>query len=162
MAIFATILKFAFEEILVAASSFEDETGMLERAEFYSEQEALEHNTNGYIRLFLHYSTYYLPLLLIANTFRSNVVLQNVDKRAIDLYQIVYITCVFATSFLFLDLESDTLFYRYLYMAFIPMSILLAYLRDIGAIKKNQYLWVVVFLILSNLFQLFVAVYKEL
>lgn len=162
VAICSIILKVAFEEIFQVANAVEDESGMLDRAEFYSEQDSIAHNANGYIRLFLHYTTFYFPLLLLSNAFRSESVLQSVDKRAIWLYQFVYLVFVFATSFLFMDFESETLFYRYLYMSFIPMSMLIVYMKDKGTLTKAQYLLIVACFVLSNLFDLFGVVYGKM
>ena len=162
VAICSVVLKVAFEELFQVANAVEDESGMLERAEFYSEQDSIIHNSNGYIRLFLHYTTFYLPLLLISNAFRVERILQSVEKKIIWLYQFVYLIFVFATSFLLMDFESETMFYRYLYMSFIPMSILIAYMKDKGSLTKTQYLLIVVSFVLSNLFDLFGVVYGKM
>ena len=161
VAICSVVLKTAFAELFQVANAVEDESGMLERAEFYSEQDSVIHNANGYIRLFLHYSTYYVPLLLLSNAFRSDRVLQSVEKRSVWLYQFIYLVFVFATSFLFMGFESETLFYRYLYMSFIPMSMLIVYMKDKGLLTKTQYLLIIACFILSNLLQLFADVYSK-
>ena len=162
VAICSVVLKVAFEELFQVANAVEDESGMLDRAEFYSEQDSIIHNANGYIRLFLHYTTFYLPLLLISNAFRVERVLQSVEKKIIWLYQFVYLIFVFATSLLFMDFESETLFYRYLYMSFIPMSMLIVYMKDKGALTKMQYLLLIASFIVSNLFDLFGVVYGKM
>jgi hypothetical protein len=162
LAICAIVLKVAFEELFQVANAIEDESGMLDRAEFYSEQESTVHNVNGYIRLFLHYSIFYLPLFIISKTIRKDSVLESVDKPSLWLYQFVYWIFVFATSLLFMDFESETLFYRYLYMSFIPMSMLIVYMKDKGALTKTQYLLIVACFVVSNLFDLFGVVYGKM
>ena len=61
---------------------------------------------------------------------------------------------------LFLDFGSRVFFYRFLYVSFIPMSILITKMTDSGFLKKQQYRWIVAVFIISNLFQLFAAVYS--
>ena len=157
----AFVIKTAFEELFAVANSIEDDTGTLIRAEYYAEQEAVVSNVNGYIRLAFHYVAFYLPFLIIGNAVRSNNVLDNMDKRHIWLYQIIYLTLIFSTSFLFVEVDMGTLLDRYLYMSFIPMAILISSMKDSGLLSKSQYLWIVVIFIASNLFQLFAYVYSQ-
>ena len=157
--IFSVILKAAFGEMFTIASAVDDEMGVLDKAEFYSEQEVKEQNVNGYIRLTLQYLTYYLPMLLISNAFRSDKLLQIVDNKAIWLYQMIYLIFAFATSFLLLDIDSTVMFYRYLFMSFIPLAILVVYMKNIGALKTKQYYWIIAVFIASNFLQMFVDVY---
>ena len=161
VAICSFILKTAFEELFTVANSMDDETGTLTRAEYYAEQEAVVNNINGLIRLAFHYAAFYFPFLIIGNALRSESVINNMDKRAIWLYQIIFLIFVFATSFLFMETDMGTLLDRYLYMSFIPMSILISSMKDSGSLSKNQYLWIVAIFIMSNLFQLFAAVYSQ-
>lgn len=161
VAICSIILKTAFKELFEVANSIEDETGTLDRVEVYAEQEGIVHNINGYIRLALHYTAFYLPLFILSNTFRSENVFQIANKRSIWLYQIIFLIFVFATSFIFLDFDSGVFFYRYLYMSFIPISILIVYMKNSGILTIKQYHWIVTCFILSNLFQLFALVYSK-
>lgn len=154
------MLEKAFEELFMVANTMEDETGTFHRAEYYAEQEAAISNINGYIRLAFHYAAFYLPFLIIGNITRSKEILDKMDNRSIWLYQIIYLIFIFATAFIFLDFESSVLFDRYLYMSFIPMSILIAYLKDSGVLAIKQYYWIVICFILCNLFQLFAYVYS--
>ena len=160
--VFSIVLKVAFEEILTIANAVEDEDGILGKAEYYSEQEAAETNANGYIRLMFQNLTFYLPMLLISNAMRSDRVLQIVDKKAIWLYQMTYLILAFATSFLFLDIDSTTMLYRYLYMTFIPLSMLVAHMTDIGALSRKQYSTIIGIFLISNLFLLLWLVYTYL
>ena len=101
-------------------------------------------------------------MLVLANTFRSEKVLQLVDKRGIWLYQITYLVLAFATAFIFLDFDSSVLFDRYLYMSFIPLSILIAYMKDKKALEIKHYYWIVACFIACNIFQLFAFVYSTI
>lgn len=159
--VFSVILKVAFEEVLTIANAFDDETGTMDKLETYSEQETAEQNVNGYIRLILQYLTFYLPMLLISNALRYDKVLQILDNKAIWLYQMTYLIFVYATSFLFLDIDSSTMFYRYLFMSFIPLSILVGYMKNIGALKSKQYFLIIAIFITSNFIQMFADVYSQ-
>lgn len=153
----------AFEELAMIANSWnDDETGTLDKMEHYRTMESASSNLNGYITLIVKYSTFYLPFFLIANAFRSDRVLQVVDKRGVWLYQIVYLIFVFATSFLFLDFDSTVLFYRYLFVSFIPLSMLIVYMKNVGAFRRNQYYWIVACFVINTLLQLSGAVYSQL
>lgn len=160
VAISSFVLSSVFEDLFTVANSVEDDTGTLTRAEYYAEQEAVVSNVNGYIRLVFHYAAFYVPFLIVGNAIRSKGVVEKMDNRSIWLYQIIYLIFIFATSFIFLDFDSRVLFDRYLYMSFIPMSILIAYLKNSGALTIKQYYCIVVCFILCNLFQLFAYVYS--
>lgn len=162
VAVFYVVLKVAFGDLFALANVIDDETGILDKAEFYSEQDVAEANANGYIRLAIHYMVFYLPMLVLSNTFRSEQVLQLVEKKCIWLYQITYLIFAFATAFALLDFDSNVLFKRYLYMSFIPLAILIAYLKDSGMLPIKRYYWIVTCFILCNLFQLFAFVYSVL
>ena len=160
--IFSIVLKLAFEEMLTIASAVDDETGILDKAELYSEQKSSNTNAMGYLRLTLQYLTYYLPMLLISNVLRSDKVLQIVDNKAIWLYQMTYLIFAFATSFLLLDIDSSVMFYRFLFMSFIPLSILIVYLKNKGILSVKSYYWIVTCFIISNMFQMFSDVYSQI
>lgn len=158
VAFFYLILKVAFENMFMIANALDDETGVLNKAEFYSEEQAAESNANGYIRLAFHYLAFYLPMLILSGIFQSNEVLQKVGKRGIWLYQITFLILAFSTSILFLDFDNSVFFDRYLYMIFIPLSILIAYMKGIGVLKTKPYYWIVYSLIVCNLLQLLLYV----
>lgn len=162
VAICSMILNIAFEEVFLMANTIDDQTGMLDKAEFYAEQEAVETNVNGHIRLALHYSVFFVPFVIISIFFRSTQTVRMLDNHIIWLYQAIYLLFVFATSFLFVDMDSNVLFYRYLYMTFIPLTILIVYLKDRRLLEKRHYLWMVTCFIISNLCQLFLFIYTEL
>ena len=160
--IFSAVMRISFEELAYIANSWnEDDTGTLDKMEHYRTMVGVKSNINGYITLATKYISFYLPFAIIANIFRSSKVLKLIDKRATSLYLIVYFIFIIATSFLFMNFDGNTLFYRYLYMSFIPLSILIVYMKDCGIMKRTEYLWIVVSMIFSNILQLFAAVYKE-
>ena len=162
VAFFYLILKVAFEDMFMITNALDDETGLLDKAEFYSEQEAAKNNMNGYIRLALQYSTFYLPMFILSRVLSSEKVLQMVDKKVVWLYLITFLIFAFATSFLFLDIDSSVMFYRYLFMSFILLSILIVYLNDKGMLTTKQYHCMMACFIIYNLFQFSAAVYSQI
>lgn len=159
----ALVLKIGFEELAMVANSWnDDETGTLDKMEHYRTMEGSRYNINGYISLALKYSSFYLPFVLIANAFRSEQVRLMVGNKGTRLFLVTYFIFVLATSFLFIGFDSSVLFYRYLFMSFIPLSILVAYMKDVGALKKTHYLWIIICLIMNSLLQLFGAVYNQM
>lgn len=159
---FYLILKVSFEDMFMIANALDDETGVLDKAEFYSEQEAAKSNMNGYIHLALQYSTFYLPMFILSRVLSSEKVLQMVDKKVVWLYLITFLIFAFATSFLFLDMDSSVMFYRYLFMSFILLSILIVYLNDKGMLTTKQYHCMMACFIIYNLLQFSAAVYSQI
>lgn len=159
VAIFYIVIKAAFDDLFMIANTLDDETGVLDKAEFYSEQEVAELNANGYLQLTFHYLAFYLPVFVLSRVFSSESALQKVGKQGVWLYQITFLIFAFSTSILFLGFDSNVLFKRYLYMTFIPLSILIAYLQDKKIFTRKQYYWIVSCCIICNLFQLFSFVY---
>lgn len=163
VAIFSFVITTAFEELAVLANSWnDDESGTLDKMEHYRTMTSAKSNINGYITLVLKYSSFYVPFFVISNLFRSERTLQTVDKRGLWLYLVLFLMMTLATSFLFVGFDSSVLFYRYIYMVFIPLSILVAYLKNNGVLKKSQYLLIVGLFIINALIQLFAAVYSEM
>ena len=159
--IVSNILKIVFAEVIDMVGMIDDESGFLQKTEYYVEQETVDVNTNGIIRLVFHYANFYLPFLILGKVFSEKTALQNISSECVKLYQIVYLIYAFATSFLFLGVGSSVFFDRYLYMSFIPLSILITYMKDSGVLSNKRYLWIVTCFILCNFLQLFAYVYAE-
>lgn len=163
VAIIAVLLRFSIAELLSLANSYDDESGTLEKLDLYSTaNNNSESNLNGYVSLIFGYATFYVPFFLIARTYSKADNLNMITPKGLMLYRCVYFIFVFATSLLFIGANSNIMFYRYLYMAFIPLSILIAHSRSIGVLNDRCFKWIVVCLITSTLLQLFGAVYGQM
>lgn len=161
--LFSTILRIVIDDLSTMSNSFiDDETGILSKMEHYEELTTATSNFFGYIGLILKYSTFYIPFFIIANRFRTSPEVINIRKRGLFLYLITYIIIAIATSMLFLGFSNSILFYRYLFMSFIPLCILISYMRKYRMLGHRQYNAIVCCLVLSNLFQLFTAVYSKI
>lgn len=160
--VFSLLIREAFDEFtLIANTTMDDETGIFRKMEYYTEETTAKSNFYGYISLTLKYSTFYIPLLLIAITLQSSEIVKYVKTRCIYLYLFTYFIVVIATSMLFTGINNDVLFYRYLFMSFIPLCILTSYLRQNKILSVRHYNIIVTCFIISNLFQLFAAVYAN-
>ena len=161
--LFSTGLQIVIDDLPLISNSFaDDEAGILRKIEHYEELTTATSNFNGYIGLILKYSTFYIPFVIIANRFRTSSEMINISKRGLFLYLITYIIIAAATSMLFLGISNSVLFYRYLFMSFIPLSILISYMRKYKMLERRQYNTIISCFVLSNLFQLFTAVYSKM
>lgn len=161
--LFSSIFRIVIDDLASMTNSFaDDETGILGKLEYYEELTAATSNLNGYISLILKYSTFYIPFVIIANRFRTSQEVISMHKRGLFLYLITYVIIAMATSMLFLGFSNSILFYRYLFMSFIPLCILISYMRKYRMLGYRQYNTIICCFALSNLFQLFTAVYSKI
>lgn len=92
----------------------------------------------GWILLVWEYLTFYIPFLIISKIMlnKSN----NIESRSmVGLYRLTFFVISFSTMMLIFGTQSFTYFYRFLYMSFIPLSILTAYLIANGYMSKSKY-----------------------
>ena len=85
-----------------------------------------------------------------------------ITPKSLLLYRCVYFMFVFATSLLFIGVDSSVMFYRYLFMTFFPLSILIAYSRYIGVLSERHFKFIIFCFIISNIFQFLGAVYSQM
>ena len=156
------LLEETFDELaMISNSTVEDEFGVLRKMEYYSEETTAKSNLNGYITLTLKYSTFYIPLLLIALRLKSAEVVKHIKDKCVYLYLVTYFIFVIATSMLFTDINNDVLFYRFLFMSFIPLCILISYMRQNKILRVEHYNIIIFCFVISNLFQIFTLVYAS-
>ena len=163
VAVCYSVADAVFGELLEMANAWNgDDSGALDKMEFYvSERDQAEATTaNGYVTLTLKYATFYLPFFFITTLLRSDDVRSSLNQLCIKIYLIIYFVFALATALIFVE-GGDVLFYRYLYVSFILLSILIAYMRDMGVLKGGQYAAIIICFILSSFAQLFVAVYTQ-
>lgn len=163
VAIFAILLRVSIAELLDIANSWHsDESGTLDKLALYTEMKGTESNLNGYIALALKYSTFYFPFVLVMKAYSNANNFSVITSRSLILYRCVYFMFAFATSVLFIGIDSNVMFYRYLFMTFFPLSILIAYSRYIGALNESHFKWIVFCFITSNIFQFIGAIYSQI
>ena len=159
----AIVIKWGFEELTTIANAWQDdESGTLDKIEHYRSMKGESSNINGYISLVIKYSTFYIPFFVIAHALRKPNIMEKVDGRTVKLYLFVVMMLAFATSFLFIGSDSDVLYYRYLYMSFIPLALLISYMKEARTLPERHYKLIIVCLILNTSWQLLAAVYSQI
>lgn len=92
----------------------------------------------GWIPLIWQYVPFYLTFLFVSMSYfkkeRSKYL-----KSMKGLYNITFSLIIFSTVILVFSSKNILLFYRYLYMTFIPLSLLTVYLYSDGYIKHSRY-----------------------
>lgn len=90
-------------------------------------------------RLMWHYSTFYLPFIIVSFLLFFKNDINNFPKSIFKLYKITLGIIILATSTLFLGTSSKVLFYRFLYMSMIPLTILICNLKETNILSLRLY-----------------------
>ena len=145
--IFVTLIGY---EVDLLMNSFQgllmslDDIDLSERIEYNIEmadsREQINATLYGWIAIILQYFPFYVPFVMI-----SFIMLQkrsgNIPMTMKGLYRITFATVVASTTMLLFSSQSLTYFYRYLYMSFIPLTLLTIYLLRNRYIKLRWYQW---------------------
>ena len=91
----------------------------------------------GWISILWAYVPFYLSFILVAFIFFKDQ--KKCSSEMTGLFRITFAIVILSTSILVFSAKSLTFFYRYLYMSFIPLSILIAYLLENKRMEKKQY-----------------------
>ena len=133
--IFSLIIKFVvFDIILGGAGEL-----IMYKISGIIDADMGETTTMERIRLMWHYSTFYIPFIIVSYLlfFKNDV--NHFPKSILKLYKITLSIIVLATSTLFLGTSSKVLFYRFLYMSMIPLTVLMCYLKETGVLSLKMY-----------------------
>lgn len=102
------------------------------------EREVVDRSLFGIIGLIWEYIPFYLTFLIISRImFKEDQ--SKLPKSIVGLYRISFIVVLLSTALLVFTSKSYILFYRYLYMSFIPLSILTVFMFTKGYMSKRQY-----------------------
>lgn len=105
-----------------------------------------------WIRRFIQYSTFLLPTILIAPKILSTRIRTDVHIAMLRLYKVSLGIQLAAISTLMVGMSSFILFYRFLFMSMIPVTILMSYCRKEKLISSNLYRMVIVLALLGVFF----------
>lgn len=110
----------------------------------YTSKDVEADSLRGLIMAYLQYATIYIPfaILMWKVVYKKN---NNIETGIQNLIKVLMGIVFLATGFLFLQLDYNAFFYRTLYMSIIPMSIIIAYMRENQLVSTNQYkliIWV--------------------
>jgi len=138
-------------EVVVGTDIFSEEVSV--KIEGYSEQEYDDHfSTYEWIRRYMEYATFYIPMVIITiKLFYSKTVVK-ASKEIKQLYKITLGLIFLATGTVLTDDLTFVLFYRFLYMAFIPITIIFCYLEQKKIISNRTYIWILYVGIVCKLF----------
>ena len=119
-----------------------DVTGLEEityKLNHYNQLEGTEYSILEKFRIFLVYLTFYIPFALCTYVIHFKNESNIFPYFITQIYKILYLIVLLATCCLFLNTENNVLFYRYLYMAMIPISVLVVYLKEYKYISNKCY-----------------------
>lgn len=123
----------------------------------YSEREGVVSNIIGIIANIILYGAFVIPILITTVIVIKNN--KHIDLYVKRLYRVTISIVLFATSFLFMGFQSLIFVYRFLFMTFIPLTILCVYFYQNKMMSKSVYSFIVLWGILSNMQPLFTGLY---
>ena len=104
-----------------------------------SEIEAKDTSLLETIRLVWHYSTFYIPFLVVTYLLYFKYNIEEFPNYLVQLYKLTLAIVILATSTLFLGFSNRVLFYRFLYMTIIPLTVLICSLKELGVLSSKAY-----------------------
>ena len=111
-----------FGDLLMMSSEAESMSDISHLMDTYSEREVESANWKGMIRHFFHYSLIFIPMIYSAVVaYRRK---DEMEWQMRVLLRFCIIIAVLSFSTFLLSFESSVMFYRFLYMAIIPLSML--------------------------------------
>ena len=126
----------------------------------YIQQETEQANFFGQIRNVIQYGAFVLPLIIdILTVFKHKKVVEISIQR---LLRITIAITLFAIMFLFMNIQSTVFTYRYLFMTFIPLTIISVHLFQSGIMKKRLFCLILLWGIGSNVYELLYGLYTTL
>lgn len=152
--IIAMIMKDSFALVDV----FEEEA-MSDKLEMYSNIQKGRMSLFGLFRYTIQYGSFYVPIVLDTIIIIKHY--RQLDWPIIRLHRVMIATTVFSLAFLFMGFENQIMYYRFLYMTFIPITIISVYLLEHSLLKKRQYTAIVLFGMLNQLYTLLYAIYFQ-
>ena len=128
------------------------------RLDNYIDKESQSANIYGIIANIIKYGSFVIPI--VAN---SAIIYKNKDAVSIPmmrLYRVTISIVMFSMMFLFMQLSSNVFAYRYLFMTFIPLTIISVYLYQNGFMNRKCFSIILLWGIIANTYDLLVGLYK--
>ena len=138
--------------------AFEEES-LSNKLELYSNVQKGRMNLFGLLRYTIQYGSFYVPIVLDTIIVMKHY--RQLDRPIIRLHRVMLAITVFSLTFLFMGLENQIMYYRFLYMTFIPIVIISVYLLEHSLLKKRQYTAIVLLGMLNQLYTLLYAIYFQ-
>lgn len=134
-----------------------DNDYLLSKYSGYLNEVSSKNNIFGIIGDIISYAAFLVPLLIIAKSVVKHRACLTIS--IVRFFRITMAIVLFASTFLFMGLESMVLFYRYLFMTMIPLTILSVWLYSRNLMSRKAFSLIVLCGVFSNLFKLIYAVY---
>ena len=99
-------------------------------------RESVSASLFGWIYIIYEYVSFYLTFILVSIIFFKN---KTIPPQIAGLYRIAFGIVIMATAILLFSSGSSIFFYRYLFMSFIPLSIITVYLLTNGYMPNKYY-----------------------
>ncbi len=145
----------------INSSGIESNEYIYNKINGYIERESESRNLMGVIYDIIQYGAFFLPVIANALVITSNKLKSyDIESYVIKTFRFTICLVLFSLIFLFMDLSSPLFFYRLLYMAIIPLTILTVYLFQKGVMDLRVYNFIVILGIISNLYRILYTLYK--
>ena len=155
MAICLPLLASALKSSLNLVDMLDNEY-LSEKLDKYMELDKGRSNIFGIIASFFGYGVFLIPVIMdTVAVLKNHTIVSGMIKR---LFRITLSTLLFSLSFLFMGLDSNVFVYRFMFMTFIPITIVTVYLFEHHCIDKKRYSIIVLwgmFVIFFKLLTLF-------
>lgn len=106
--------------------------------EYSKERNKIVASLFGLILMVWGYLPFYLTFIMISIHFLGNGG-KNACPQMVKLFRVTFAIVTLSTAIMVFSTKSLTLFYRYLYMSFIPLSFLFVYMLSNGCFKQSIY-----------------------
>lgn len=120
-----------------------------------SDREDKTFSTFEWIRRYVQYSTFFIPFIWLTVKFYSKQYIEHVSSSMVKLHKLTLGIILLAVSVLMTNISTFILFYRFLFMAMIPLTILWFYARRENLITHRVYVIVLYLAIFYKLFGFF-------
>lgn len=159
--IFLLIILLPFLSVIIDRSfhmvDFIGDESISSKFDSYLERESESANFLGYISNVIMYVAFVLPILI--NTIVVVKYHKVLTPPIVRLFRVTFTIVIFAVSFLFMGLNSYLFVYRYLFMAFIPLTILTVYFYQNQLLSKKFYTIILWCGIIANIQPLIVGLH---
>ena len=137
-----------------------DNAYFFNKVQMYIAKDNGKANFFGILSEAIDYSAFIIPLFLVSYSVLRNSKLISIEM--LRLWRVMITILYFALTFLFMGLSSLVFTYRYLFMVFIPLTVMAVYLYKNNLISKKAYAVSLLSGVLANSYQLLYSVYKFL
>lgn len=123
----------------------------------YSKREYGGANIFGKIYNTIQYGAFYIPLLITTVSIFKNRF--RVEKPVFDVYKVMLLVVIFSITFVLVNVNLMTFYYRILFMTLIPLTIITVYLYQSRILSPKWFHVIVWWGIVSNMYRILYCLY---